>query len=70
MHAPKLDNVTPLPAAPYQGLATITREHPDGGLWIEGEPSAGPREGLVARRAASCLLEPAVGDRVWVVGQG
>ncbi len=64
MHAPKLDNVTPLPAVPFQGVATIVREHAEGGFWLDDG-----REGLVARRAASCLLQPGVGDRVWVVGE-
>jgi len=65
MHAQTLDNVTPLPhALPYQGVATIVRQDPDGGLWVRD--GRGER---CARRAAGCLLEPAIGDRVWVVGE-
>ncbi len=68
MHAHDLElqpcPVTPLPVAPHQGMATVLGEHPDGGWMIDGGPA--PR---VAQRAASCLLAPVAGDRVWVVGE-
>ncbi len=69
MHAHDLEPVTPLtlapPAAagPVSGFAIVVGEHPEGGWQLEGGPAPG-----VARRAASCLLAPAIGDRVWVVG--
>lgn len=61
MHA--LDNVTSLPPSPHQGTALVVREHPEGGFELDEG-----RRRIVARRAASCLLAPAAGDRVWVVG--
>lgn len=66
MPAPKLDNVTPLPSSPAAaGVATVLGEHPEGGYRLDH----GGHERL-ATRATSCLIAPAVGDRVWVVGEG
>lgn len=74
MHAHDLELATPprlpsdpplaLPIAPYQGIATVTHAAPEGG-WIVDDG----RQRRTIRRAASCPLEPAVGDRVWVVGE-
>lgn len=68
MQAHDLDRVTPLPLplAPsgYQGVATVRGEEPGQGWWVDDG-----RQRRLARRAASCLLAPAVGDRVWVVGE-
>lgn len=65
MHAHDLDHVSPLPVAPYQALATVVEEAPEGGWWLDDG-----RTRRLARRAASCPLAPAVGDRVWAVGEG
>jgi len=71
MHAHDRDPAAllPLPVAPYQGLATIVEAVKDeAGLdaaWLVDDG----RQRRTARRAASCLLPPAVGDRVWVVGE-
>lgn len=66
MQAHSLD-VIPLHPAPHQGVAKVTRA--DGrGLWCDDG-----RTERRAERAASCLLAPEVGDRVWMVtepGQG
>lgn len=70
MHAHDLDHAAPpsaplaLPVAPYQGLATVMDAGPDG-TWVVDDG----RQHRTIRRAASCPLEPAVGDRVWVVGE-
>ena len=70
MHAHDLDHAAPpsapltLPVAPYQGLATVVEPGPEG-AWIVDDG----RQRRTIRRAASCPLEPAVGDRVWVVGE-
>jgi Protein of unknown function (DUF3540) len=66
MHAHDLDHAAPLPLplAPYQALATVLSPADDGG-WIVDDG----RQHRAARRAASCLLAPAAGDRVWVVGE-
>lgn len=63
MHAHHLDNVTPLPSpAPPSGtVATVERLGDDDRMHLSN--------GFQARRAASCLLPPAVGDRVWVVAE-
>lgn len=53
-----------LPIAPYQGIATVI-DAADGGAWIVDDG----RQRRTIRRAASCPLAPAVGDRVWVVGE-
>jgi hypothetical protein len=63
MHAHDLDLVTKLPAAPLQGVARVLEADADGWLLELNERR------VSAKRAASCLLEPAPGDRVWVVGQ-
>src|SRR5690349_762499 len=63
MHALDLDLVSNLPAAPQQGVARVLESHAEGWL-IELSDRR-----VLAKRAASCLLEPAPGDRVWVVGQ-
>jgi hypothetical protein len=66
MNAESLANVTALPQPePRSGMATITGAHtgPDFSLVHHG------RE-LRARKAVSCLLEPVVGDRVWMVREG
>jgi hypothetical protein len=67
MHAHDLDPAAPLPlpVVPYQGLATIVEPAETEGTWIADDG----RQRRVVRRAASCLLPPAVGDRVWVVGE-
>ena len=72
MHAHDLDHAAPpsplaLPVAPYQGLATVIEpaEPAEDGGWIVDDG----RQRRTIRRAASCPLEPAVGDRVWVVGE-
>jgi len=70
MHAHDLDHTAPpsapltLPVAPYQGLATVVEREPEG-TWIVDDG----RQLRQLRRAASCPLELAVGDRVWVVGE-
>lgn len=51
--------------APMQGVAVVSREAPEGGWWLR----LGERE-LLGQRAASCLLAPAVGDQVWMAGDG
>ncbi|MCA9649185.1 MAG: DUF3540 domain-containing protein [Myxococcales bacterium] len=64
MHAHDLQNVTPLPArapAIAGAIATVVGSEPDGRWRLEG--------GGRARVAASCLLCPEPGDRVWVVGE-
>jgi hypothetical protein len=63
MHAHDLDHVSTLPIAPYQAIATVVEEEPKG-WWLDDG-----RQRRLARRAASCLLAPAVGDRVWAVGE-
>jgi hypothetical protein len=70
MHAHDLDHAAPpspplaLPLAPYQAVATVVEAGPDG-AWIVDDG----RLHRAVRRAASCPLEPAPGDRVWVVGE-
>jgi Protein of unknown function (DUF3540) len=65
MHAHDLDHVSPLPIAPYQAFATVVEhEAATQSLWIDDG-----RSRRRAVRAVSCLLAPAVGDRVWVVGE-
>lgn len=67
MHAHDRDHAAPLPlpVAPYQGLATLVDAGEAEGTWIAEDG----RQRREVRRAASCLLAPAVGDRVWVVGE-
>lgn len=50
-----------------QGIATVVGRQPDGSWQLEHSHTED--RPLSARRAASCLLEPAVGDTVWVVGE-
>lgn len=66
MHAHDLDHAAPLPLpiAPYQALATVVEAPADGGFIVDDG-----RQRRQIHRAASCPLEPAVGDRVWVVGE-
>lgn len=64
MHAHELPPVTPLPVPPQAAFATVVGQEPGEGWWIDDG-----RQRRLARRAASCLLAPAVGDRVWVVGE-
>ncbi len=64
MHAHDLDHVSPLPVAPYQAVAHVVEEAPEGAWWLDDG-----RQRRLARRAASCALAPALGDRVWVVGE-
>lgn len=64
MHAHDLAAPTPLPIAPYQAIATVIDAAPEG-AWIVDDG----RQHRTIQRAASCPLEPAVGDRVWVVGE-
>ena len=70
MNAEDLDNVTPLPrpaAAPEgasAGIAIVRIAEGDGRFRVERQGQL-----LAARRAASCLLEPSPGDRVWIVGE-
>jgi hypothetical protein len=64
MHAHDLDHVSTLPVAPYQAIATVVEQEPDGRWWLDDG-----RQRRLATAAASCLLTPAVGDRVWVVGE-
>ncbi|MFO7564010.1 MAG: DUF3540 domain-containing protein [Enhygromyxa sp.] len=64
MHAHDLHRINDISlATPRQGSATILEVHEQSYVLSEG---SGARP-LTARRAASCLLEPAVGDRVWFV---
>lgn len=68
MHAreQKLELVsTQTPELGRQGTAVIVAEGPDRSWIVEDR-----EQQLTARRAASCLLEPAVGDRVWIVVEG
>ncbi len=61
MHA---HDIHVLPSPPgYQGIATVLERQAEGWL-VEGG-----RARFWAKRAASCLLEPIPGDRVWVVSQ-
>lgn len=70
MNAEEFDNVTPLARtaqpsdSPVTGIAIVHAADPRGGWRVERR---GQR--LHARRAASCLLEPSAGDRVWLVGE-
>lgn len=69
MHAHDLYEIntpTPTQGIATQGIATVVGRQPDG-CWQLEHPHAGRARS--ARRAASCLLEPAVGDTVWVVGE-
>ncbi|NVB42446.1 DUF3540 domain-containing protein [Pseudenhygromyxa sp. WMMC2535] len=52
----------------HQGTALILgqADQAEGGAWLV-EDAGQPR---AAKRAASCLLEPAVGDQVWIVVEG
>ena len=64
----ELANVTPLPSpGPSSGIATIARRQDEAGVGLT--IVFGDRE-LLARRAVSCLVEPIVDDRVWVVSEG
>jgi hypothetical protein len=67
MHAHDLELVrAPVSPKPAQGTATVTAHDGQGfglNLGAETEP-------VTAQRAASCLLAPAVGDRVWFVAEG
>jgi hypothetical protein len=68
MHAreQKLELVsTPTPEPGRQGTAVIVGAGSDGSWMVEDRGQQ-----LQVRRAASCLLEPAVGDRVWIVVEG
>jgi hypothetical protein len=60
--APELELLPPRPAS-RQGPATVVGERD--GAWL----LAGDEGEFEARRAASCLLEPALGDEVWFVGR-
>lgn len=53
---------TPTVSPSRQGTAVIVSEGPDRTWMVEDRGQQ-----LRAQRAASCLLEPAVGDRVWIV---
>lgn len=64
MHAHDLDHVSTLPVAPYQAIATVVEAEPNGTWWLDDG-----RQRRLCLRAASCLLPPAVGDRVWAVGE-
>jgi hypothetical protein len=64
MHAHDLDLVPErLPLAAQQGVARVLEPHAEGWLIALGEWR------VPAKRAASCLLEPGQGDRVWAVAQ-
>lgn len=69
MHArePKLEVVSDESSREpgHQGTAVVVAEGP-ARAWLVDDRGR-QRE---ARRAASCLLEPAVGDRVWIVSEG
>lgn len=64
MHAHELVQPTPHPAAAAQGIASVT-------ALLEGGQVHVNHDGAMrkAKRAASCLLEPQPGDRVWIAGQ-
>jgi hypothetical protein len=63
---PAVELVTAATSEPgRQGTAVIVAEGPDRSWMVEDRGQQ-----LQARRAASCLLEPAVGDRVWLVVEG
>lgn len=67
MHAreQKLELVSaPTPQPPGQGMAVIAAVA-ERGFVVDHQGRQ-----LHARRAASCLLEPGVGDRVWIVVEG
>jgi hypothetical protein len=70
MHAHDLQSAAPLPlplplpVAPYQALVTVVEAGPDG-AWLVDDG----RGRRFVRRAVSCVLEPAAGDRAWVVGE-
>ncbi len=70
MNAEDRDNVTVLARTPQSsegsitGIATIRLADPEGGWRVELHGQL-----LKARRAASCLIEPCPGDRVWLVGE-
>lgn len=73
MHAHDLQPVTALPVSPSdapsdgttvdQVIATVHSEQPGEGWWLDDG-----HQRRLARRAESCLLALAVGDRVWAVG--
>ena len=70
MHAHELDEppvptlLTPHPAAAAQGVARVLELPRPGCFCVDHEGAR--RE---AKRAASCLLEPELGDLVWIAGQ-
>lgn len=71
MHAHELDppqsspfSLAPHPAAAAQGVARVVEAPSAGRFWVDQDGAR--RE---AKRAASCLLEPAIGDLVWIAGQ-
>src|SRR5262245_47784130 len=68
MHAreQKLELVSaPTPEPGRQGTAVVVGESTDRSWIVEDRGQQ-----IQARRAASCLLEPALGDRVWIVVEG
>lgn len=72
MHAreQKLELVSvPTSEPARQGTAVIVGKAPDH-TWLVDWLVEDRGQQLEARRAASCLLEPAIGDRVWIVVEG
>lgn len=68
MHAHNLDRspvIASLPHSPRQGTATVVERRAS--EFVLDDPSR--PNAILARRAASCLLEPQLGDRVWFVGE-
>lgn len=74
MHAHNLDRTPFTASLPRQGTATVLerRAAPSSvGLsasFVLDDPSR--PNSILAGRAASCLVEPQIGDRVWFVGEG
>lgn len=66
MHANKLDRATFSATLPRQGFARVIARDAQG--WQLDAP--GRDAPVCAGRATSCLVEPALGDRVWFVGEG
>ncbi len=63
MYTPDLELVDDSASSAHQGRAIVLQSSGEGYVLDEG--AEGP-----ALRAASCLLRPEVGDRVWFVAQG
>ncbi len=66
MHAHNLDRAAFAAGPAHQGIAMVLECREQGWL-LDAVQLSAP---VLAGRAASCLIEPQVGDRVWFVGEG